>query len=1189
MSMYLKRLESVGFKSFAERIKIEFVPGVTAVVGPNGSGKSNITDAIRWVLGEQSVKSLRGQKMEDIIFQGSDTRNRLNVAEVTLVLDNSDHTLPLDYDEVSVTRRVYRSGESEFYINQQSCRLKDIIDLFMDSGLGRDAFSIISQGKVEEVLSSKPEDRRTIFEDAAGVLKYKQRKQKAEFKLQETEENLNRVNDIIYENEQQLEPLFKQAEKAKTYNQLKEQLKKEEISLIITEIEGLHREWQSLLKAIEADQLKDIEMKTELRQKEAELESIRHQIADLDQEIDSLQAQLLKATQELEQSEGKKQLLEERTKHLSENREQLLEQKQQLEKQIQAITEELKIQEKTLFEMRTSRQQTKESLDLLEVKLKQDQAELTDLIEDLKSEYIEQLNRQAAKRNERQSLEQQLQQIDVKQASQSQRITQLTIERADFIKQKESLTEQWRTEKARYEEALEQYRTLQTDIDQKRQQLEEDKNKLNQGYQIITKLKSRQEMLEEMKEAFHGFFQGVKAILKARDQKVLKHIHGAVVELIDVPKEYMLALETVLGAQAQHVVVADDHAAREAIYWLKKTNQGRATFLPLQSIEPRFIPNALIQQIESHPGYVGIAADLVTYDSAYESIIRYLMGHVIIAENLEAANEIAVVLQRRYRIVTLEGDMINPGGSMSGGAVKQQQSLFSRERELQELTEKVADYEKRMAQFQTEMKMKQDELAQQEQDLEVQAELLTKVEQEIQRLEAEQRQLDIHIQTLTDQIDLYEHDLQQLQIDQKSLESQQKMVIKEINAIEAELTKTQTQIDALTAEQVTFKENRDQLENDYHRHRVILAEQEERLRSQTEKTNQLKQQLVELNNQYKHVNQLIAELNDAEQNHEKVEWIEQKIQEKRVETETLTKKIEACRLSRIEKNQFIQDEERELKDIQRQHEQFLKALQEKEVKANRLDVELENRLNHLQTEYIMTYEKACQLYEKTTQINETRQMVEHLKQQIKQLGHVNLGAIEEYDRIKARYDFLIKQRDDLVKAKDMLYDIIEEMDEEMKKAFHDTFKQIKEEFTVVFKELFNGGHAELNLSDPKDLLNTGVEIIAQPPGKKLQNLSLLSGGEKALTAIALLFAILRVRPVPFCILDEAESALDEANVIRFARYIKQHSDQTQFIVITHRKGTMEEADVLYGVTMQESGVSRLVSVKLEDSLALVNT
>mgnify|MGYP001942758193 FL=1 len=1190
MNMYLKRLESVGFKSFATRITIDFVPGVTAVVGPNGSGKSNITDAIRWVLGEQSARSLRGAKMEDIIFQGSDTRKPLNVAEVTLVLDNSDKFLPLDYEEVSVTRRVYRSGESEFYINKQSCRLKDIIDLFMDSGLGKESFSIISQGQVEEILSTKAEDRRVIFEEAAGVLKYKQRKEKAVFKLTETEDNLNRLNDIIYEIENQIEPLAHQSKIAKQYKEQAEQLKKLEISVLIAEIEKLHAEWEQLQVQIEEERLQEIEMSTAIQTREARLAEKRHAMQKIDEEIEVLQEKLLMTTQQLEQYEGKKQVWQERSRHVSENKEKLTAQKEHTLTLINELTKEMETENDTLSDLVKHQQATTNRIATLQRKLTTGYQDITETIEEQKAEYIELLNEQAAKRNEQQSIQQQLASISHKLHNQQEKYEALSQQYQAKESEKANIWQQYLQLETKLNKQKHKIDQLKIELRNKREEYDINQKKLYQGYEMITKLSSQKDMLEDLRDNYQGFYQGVKHILQARKNNELSDIHGAVIELIDVPHKFLLAIETVLGGQAQYIVVTDERAARAAIGWLKQTNRGRATFLPLASIQSRKLPTNILMDLKQHEGFIGMASDMVHTKDQYKIVVDHLIGNVVIAKTLKDANELSRMVNRRYRIVTLEGDVVNPGGSMSGGAIRRgKQSLFTRDRDLANITEKLTDYQQRTKAFEEKLDNDKEKMADLEKQIAKQELALHNQQEKLIEIQNNYQAVDKELISLQENITIYQQDASLFKEDQQDLQSRYQLLTEELNELKQALISTQDRIDQLTKEEKEFTNNREQMQEQLHQYEVSLAEQDERVKHQREKINLLNKQIQAHQDQYEQYVQELNEITQLSKSEESIESIEQVLVEKKSDQETYTQTIQQKRSERLQLSKLVEDEERELKEETKHHGTMLRSLQDKEVKLNRLDVELDNRLTTLQSEYTLTFEKARSSFKPAEEIAVTKQEIADLKKAIRQLGTVNLGAIDEYERLQERYQFLTKQRDDLLEAKETLYQVINEMDEVMKKRFSETFDQVQKEFRIVFKELFGGGRAQLTLTNPDDMLETGVEIIAQPPGKKLQHLGLLSGGEKALTAIALLFAMLRVRPVPFCVLDEVEAALDEVNVMRFAKYLKLHSDETQFIVITHRKGTMEEADVLYGVTMQESGVSRLVSVQLEDSLKLVSS
>lgn len=1188
--MYLKRLESVGFKSFAERINVEFVPGLTAVVGPNGSGKSNITDAIRWVLGEQSVRSLRGSKMEDIIFQGSDTRKALNVAEVILTLDNTSKSLPLDYDEVSITRRVYRSGLSEFYINKQPCRLKDIVDLFMDSGLGRDAFSIISQGRVEEILSSKAEERRTVFEEAAGVLKYKQRKQKAAYKLAETEENLFRIEDIMHEIEQQLDPLEKQADIAETYLNYKKQLKAEEVAFIITQIKQLHTEWEQLRKIIEDEKVNHITAASSIQKVETMIEQTRRSIQVLDQEVDTLQEQLLEQTKSVEKNEGQKQLFEERTKHVSSNKALVKEQMEKLQEENTQLQTTYMQEQTILAAMKEALAATKHTIQSIKGHLSTNKEALAEEVEDQKSAYIELLNEQAAKRNEWQSTERQLEQLEQKELYQ--------VERKEHLEEKHRTIETRYTEaKALFEEKSESYKQYAQKVDdekvelhKKREHFETSQQQLHKYNHHAATLRSRRDVLAEMKEAFQGFFHGVKRVLQARDDQQLHDIHGAVVELVDVPKQYTVAIETILGGQAQHIVVEHDRAARSAISWLKQTNYGRATFLPLQSIQPRFVPDRTIQQMSDDAGFVGVASELVAFDERYRKAVEHIMGHVLVAKTLKDATAIAQRTNRRFRVVTLEGDVVYPGGSMSGGAThKKGPSLFTRDHELEEITGRLKKAEIVIAEKEEEVESLRKSVASLIETVEQAEQKLVDMREDVAKQREDFYQTENEYKGIQDQISLYEEGYAQFTDDQAMYNEQKTVLQTELQAIEERATSLEKHIAHLTEQQATFHEDQQAWQGKLHEAEIEYAEQKERFKNQQTKVETIKHNEQRASEQYATYETELQELLELQQSTNRVGQFEEKINVATKRIEELQQSIQKKRQKRYEQTVWIENEERELREEQKRVQQLLQEIQKKEVQENRLDVELENLLSHLQQEYTLTYERATKEYEFVEDLSGANERVKQIKHAIEQLGAVNIGAIDEFKRISERYTFLQEQRDDLVEGKDTLYEIIHEMDEEMKTRFSETFNQIKDEFSIVFKELFGGGIARLHLTDPNNLLETGIEIIAQPPGKKLQHLGLLSGGERSLTAIALLFAILRVRPVPFCVLDEVEAALDEANVVRFADYVRGHSEATQFIVITHRKGTMEKADVLYGITMQESGVSRLVSVRLEETEELMNT
>ncbi|URT72564.1 chromosome segregation protein SMC [Cytobacillus firmus] len=1186
--MFLKRLDVIGFKSFAERITVDFVPGVTAVVGPNGSGKSNITDAIRWVLGEQSAKSLRGAKMEDVIFAGSDSRRAQNFAEVTLTLDNADQGLPIEYSEVSVTRRVYRSGDSEYLINKQTCRLKDIVDLFMDSGLGREAFSIISQGRVEEILNSKAEERRTIFEEAAGVLKYKIRKKKAEGKLSETQDNLNRVNDILHELETQVEPLKIQASIAKDYLQQKEELEKIEVALTVYEIEDLHSKWEQLSRQLELHTEDEMKLSAVIQSKEAKVEELKDHIAAIDESVNDLQDVLLHASEELEKLEGRKEVLKERKKNASQNKDQLHGNMKELTMKIA----ELKEQKEKHSALRGK---VKAEAGKLQIALKEKQEQLKlfsenteEKIESLKSDYIEVLNRQAASRNELLNIDQQLSQ-------QGQRSSRLEMDNEKFIadrKKNEEKKQKIQSNLENLQKELENQVHLFRNEDRKLESLKNNYQKqektLYQAYQYLQQAKSRQEMLEEMQEDFSGFFQGVKEVLKARGSK-LQGIEGAIAELIQVPKEYETAIETALGGAMQHIIVQDEQDGRSAIQFLKKNSYGRATFLPLSVIKGKKLNTTQMQSVQGHPAFIGEAASLIQFEERHQPAIENLLGNVVIARDLKGANELAKLLQYRVRLVTIEGDVVNPGGSMTGGAVKQKStSILSRKGELEELKSRITDMESKTANLEKQVKLQKSEI--QKQDLHI--EQLRKTGEELrlmeQKVKGELLEAEFEEKSINERLSLYDMDKAQFSQDIEILLARKSELSVVLDQQQKQIANLDQEIKALTERKNTQQTSKETVVSEINELKISFASKSEQLNHAEDKLAAINSELAVTQEKLKTVKEDLELLSSEMTNSSSGEQhLEEAAQQKLKEKNETLELIASRRNERLKLQASLEDLELEVKELKRQHKGLIGVLKDEEVKQNRLDVELENRLNHLREEYLLSFEAAKEEYPLQIEIEEARKRVKLIKLAIEELGAVNLGAIEEYERVSERYEFLLEQKTDLQEAKDTLFQVIDEMDVEMKRRFEETFEGIRLHFESVFQSLFGGGRADLRLTQPEDLLNTGVEIVAQPPGKKLQNLGLLSGGERALTAIALLFSILKVRPVPFCILDEVEAALDEANVQRFSQYLKRYSAETQFIVITHRKGTMEEADVLYGVTMQESGVSKLVSVRLEETRELI--
>ncbi|MCH1976814.1 chromosome segregation protein SMC [Enterococcus hirae] len=1181
--MYLKRIEIAGFKSFADKTVIDFENSVTAVVGPNGSGKSNITEAIRWVLGEQSAKSLRGGKMPDIIFAGSDSRKPLNVAEVTVLLDNTDHYLPLDYQEISVTRRYRRTGESDFFINKQPCRLKDIQELFLDSGLGKESFSIISQGKVEAIFSSKPEDRRGIFEEAAGVLKYKQRKKKAEQKLFETEDNLSRVQDIIYELQEQLTPLAEQSEIAKKFLQLKEELTQTDIALMITEINVAKKEWEEKQTQLTQFNQELTKLATRIQSQEAVLSEKRKQNAKKDRQIEKGQQSLLALSERLKQAEGQKDVLIERTKHTQKSTQEYQASLAEAQKKVAHFEELQEKLTKETTEKETEIQEAQQQLMKTQQELEKYQKSTKELLSELRDQYVDLMQEQANVGNELKYLERQYlqetsksKQTLAKQSEVEASVLALSAQKQELSEKQANLQQALVKNQHELEEVQTKGKTVQT-------KLTNEQPKMYQLMNQVQQLKARQKSLQEIQENYFGFYQGVRLVLQHKQQ--LSGIVGAVAELIDVPSSFTLAIETALGGAAQHVIVENEHDARQAITYLKKQRGGRATFLPLTTIKPRQLPAHVLSQAAAVDGFLGIASEQVTFPAEIQTVVHNLLGTILLAKDLTSANAIAQTIRYQYRVVSLEGDVMNAGGSMTGGANKRgnQGSLFSQNQELKQLT---AEYEQADQQLQNQEKIVQElqtkvaDLSQKQEKLRTQNEQLRFEEQEIAnqlqnitndlaRFEKEKQLSNFETRELQQFIETYQKQQAELTARQKEIEQQRQQIDEEIKSLNQEsdqMEEKRSQVQARKAqEQADLAVLKEQFNHLQIQLRGARVQKNEALERQTS----LEQQLATLT----------ADFSDHEITEES---LASQITELAQQREELQAELVAVKEQRERTQKEIDQLETVLAEKNQQQKQQLTEQSKLEVQKDRAEMLLDHQLSYLQTEYQISFEKAVTDYQPTSDIVSSRTKVAVLKEQIADLGPVNIRSIEQFEQVNERHTFLATQRDDLLSAKNQLFETMEEMDAEVRARFKEVFEAIRQEFKVVFPNMFGGGRAELVLTDPSDLLKTGIEIEVQPPGKKLQSLSLLSGGERALTAIALLFSIIRVCPVPFCILDEVEAALDEANVKRFGRYLSDFQDDTQFIVVTHRKGTMVAADVLYGVTMQESGVSKIVSVRMED-------
>ena len=979
--MYLKEISATGFKSFADKLTISLDGKTTCIVGPNGSGKSNIVDAVRWVLGEQSVKSLRGDSnMSDVIFSGSKNRNALNVATVSLTFDNSDNYINIPYNEITVKRRVYRTGENEYFINNEKCRLKDITDLFLDSGIGKSSFNIISQGEVQKIVSESSYDRRVIFESAAEVLKYKKRKEDALKKLDKTHTNLERVNDIIAELEIQVEPLKEQSIKAEEYLKIKNELKNIEVALLSSEITTINEEYQLTKEKIEKLNNEIMNLGVQSNKSDTELLDLKNNLSKIELTIKELNNRLLSLTKEEEKINGEKNILKERQKYDASN--------SKVHENISSLKEE-KLKKENIIHL------DKIDLDTLQNEL-----------ESIKSEI-------------------------------------------------NNLTLLGNTSKKEYQDSFNEY---------------------NEKTKLLADIDHKIGIIEDYINNGGTINNSIKAIL---NNPRLRGIHQTLGALLEIDEKYLKALDVSLGGSKQFIVVENEDSAKSAINYLKDNKLGRATFFPISVIKPRGVDLDTLNVVRNMQGFISVLMDVVKYDSKYYNVVSNQVGNVLLVDNIDNANKISKVINQRYKIVTLDGDIVHIGGTMTGGSLNTSKSIFEEKHELETL------------------RVKRREIA------EVIATLEENIKSSTSKLEDN-----------SEKIRQKEIVLIQTQEKYNTKKSSLDITNEEYNNIINELRSLENLVDS------------------------SLSKEEDRIMKLYYETSREKEEVV------------------------------REIARSTKEKDKISSTIDNIEATNKLNNTSLYTKEKELKAL--------------EINISKMDVLLDNYLRILSEDYEMTYEKAKSNYILEMDTKEARSLVNSYKNRIKQIGMVNVQAIEDYKRVSERYNFLNSQKDDLLNAKDTLLEIINEMDTVMKEEFLTTFNKIDIEFQEVFKQLFKGGSASLKLTNPDDLLETGVDIIASPPGKKLTSINLLSGGEKTLTAICLIFAILNVKPIPFCLFDEVEAALDEANVDNFGKYLNNYKDKTQFLIITHKKRTMEYANTLYGITMQESGVSKLVSVKLDN-------
>ena len=1173
--MYLKEIEIQGFKSFADKTKVVFDQGVTAVVGPNGSGKSNITESLRWALGESSVKSLRGGKMPDVIFAGTESRKPLNYASVVVTLDNVDGFIKDAGQEIKVERHIYRSGDSEYRIDGKKVRLRDVHDLFLDTGLGRDSFSIISQGKVEEIFNSKPEERRAIFEEAAGVLKYKTRRKETESKLQQTQDNLDRLEDIIYELDNQIKPLAKQAENARKFLDLDGQRKAIYLDVLVAQI----KENKAELELTEEELTQVQELLTSYYQKREELEeenqSLKKKRQDLQAEMAKDQGSLMDLTSLISDLERKLALSKLESEQVALNQQEAQARLATLEDKRKALSKEKAEKEGNLEQLEESLAENNKELNRLEAELLAFSDDPDQMIELLRERFVALLQEEADVSNQLTRIENELEnsrQLSQKQADQLEKLKE------QLATAKEKASQQ----QAELETAKEKVQKLLADYQASAKEQEEQKvsyqAQQSQLFDCLDSLKNKQARAQSLKNILRNhsnFYAGVKSVLQEKAR--LGGIIGAVSEHLTFDVHYQTALEIALGASSQHIIVEDENAATKAIDFLKRNRAGRATFLPLTTIKARTISSQNQDAIAASPGFLGMADELVSFDKRLEAIFKNLLATTAIFDTVEHARTAARQVRYQVRMVTLDGTELRTGGSYAGGANRQNNSIFIKP-ELEQLQKEIAEEEASLRSEEESLKILQDEMA-------VLAERLEAIKSQGEQARIQEQGLYLAYQQTNQQVEeletlwkLQEEELNRLtegdwQADKEKCQERLTTIASEKQNLEAEIEEIKSNKNAI-------QERYQNLQEQVAQARLLKSELQGQKRYEVTDIERLSKELDNLDLEQEEIQRLLQE---------KVDNLE------KVDTDLLSQQVEEAKTQKANLQQGLIRKQFELDDIEGQLDDIASHLDQarqqneewirKQTRAEAKKEKVSERLRYLQAQltdqYQISYTEALEKAHELEDLNLAEQEVKDLEKAIRSLGPVNLDAIEQYEEVHNRLDFLNSQRDDILSAKNLLLETITEMNDEVKERFKSTFEAIRESFKVTFRQMFGGGQADLILTEG-DLLTAGVEISVQPPGKKIQSLNLMSGGEKALSALALLFSIIRVKTIPFVILDEVEAALDEANVKRFGDYLNRFDKDSQFIVVTHRKGTMAAADSIYGVTMQESGVSKIVSVKLKD-------
>ena len=1179
--MYLKSIEVHGFKSFANKIVFDFHKGITGIVGPNGSGKSNVADAVRWVLGEQSVKQLRGSSMQDVIFAGTENRKPLSYAYVAITLDNSDHQLAIDYEEVTVARRLYRSGESEYLINGSPCRLKEVSELFYDTGIGKEGYSIIGQGQIDRILSGKPEERRELFDEAAGIVKFKKRKATAQKKLENERDNLVRVNDILAELERQVGPLERQSEKAKTYLKKKSELKEYDVNMFLLESEQIRSQQKDVEDKFQIADAQLKESNADYEKIRTEYEQLGQSMAQMDEKINSIRENISNTSVMKEKLESQIQILTEQIhtaemtdEHLQSRLDAIDQEKAQRSEQSATYIAEKEQLDEQLLEVQNRQNEAQEKLTAVQ----QEIARCNQGIENGQKELYELLNNKAGIQSKQQRFDTMLEQINIRKAELGKRLLDRKTQEADL-----------NTVLSDYQKELEEVSLEIIDLKKKeeeltgkekewRDKLRENGRKLEENQTAFHKQQSRLESLKNIAERYDGYGNSIRKVMeqKASNPGLL----GVVSDLIQVEKKYETAIETALGGNIQNIVTEDESTAKKMIGFLKQNRLGRATFLPLTSVSAKGNPKN--ETLLDEEGVLGIANRLVKCDKKYDEVAAYLLGRVLVVDTIDHAIALAKKNHYSLHIVTLEGEYLSPGGSMTGGAFKNSSNLLARKREIEELEQKVDSIRKELS----ELKNRREDIRT---AIELNADELDQVKEELQQKYLVQNTAKMNVDRAKQQRNESEAVFTGLMGENQQIEQQ----IEEIDNNKKQIL-----------DEIEYSKKREQeINEEANAFQKILEEQAKLENEASQKLSNIQLETANIKQKVEFAQVNIDRINgevekfDAERADllENAAQSKEDAKKKQQDIEEIKKTIAASGESHGKLEEELRESVAKKEQMSADYRGFFQKQEEISKRCNDLDKEIfrlnnqreklkeagEYQTNYLWEEYELTPHAALELqndiYDDLTAL---KKMVAEVKDEIRKLGDVNVNAIEEYKEVSERYQFLKGQHDDLVEAEQTLVGIIEDLDSGMRKQFSEKFAEIQKEFDASFKHLFGGGHGTLELVEDEDILECGIRIIAQPPGKKLQNMMQLSGGEKALTAIALLFAIQALKPSPFCLLDEIEAALDDSNVTRFASYLNKLTKNTQFIVITHRRGTMAAADRLYGITMQEKGVSTLVSVNL---------